>query len=919
MKSLILRKTRLAFGLTALMPAVFVGSIGLAQTTKTSDVKEVKTMEKFEVTGSYLPQSATAPVVPVSILSSKDIEKTGVTSNLLEVLKKTMPQLAGNANLGTNNANIGSGSTNGGSQIALRNLPTLVLINGRRAAISPVAGRGGYEFVDVNLIPLAAVERVEVVTEGASALYGSDAVSGVVNVVMKTDYQGLEIGGGYGFSPNSGNWAERHGHLVGGVSNGKTSITISGDYYRSDPLFQYERDFSKTIYGTATFAGVISIGGNYYLLNPKLNAPPSGHVPISTLVSQGVYSGPYTSTTIQKFFNLANAVTLLGRNERKSTTAAFNHKISDNLEAFGDFIYSSTQNFSQLNGQPFNAALSAMDPTNPTDVAIVGRNRFVDKPRKYYFNTDAIRGVAGLKGKIGEDWSWEAAANYGDSRQSTENPNLIDTNARIAAVSSGTVKLTSYNNTEAAQNSILGTAFVNYLSKLSTYDFLVRGKLFDLPAGSVNTATSIQLQRSSLSVSSDRNSNADSFGWDSGVAITPFSKGRSVWSEVLELQVPLIGKQQKIPFITQLDFDGAVRHDDYSDVNKKSTVPKYSLRWQPFGDEFVIRTAYSKSFTAPGLYDLYGPTSFGFTSTLTIPAYNSSGVATGATATGQANSRTGANKNLEPATSDNFNVGFVYSPKMFKGLTFEADYFHVNRYKIQGTVGSSTILRSVERYGSASPYAGQVKISSGGTSNAYFDSGKSITASGQVSSAGLDQVYVSDQTINLGGQKVDGFDVSARYDKNVEQLGRFDIGTKISIYNHYKIQGLPTDNYDEYSNLVSGNFNTLPDWRSYTTIGFTRNKISFQLAHIYVPSLYDISGVEGVNTHVDDYHQFDLQGSYVFGSRIKSLSGLSFTFGVENIFNKFGPASPSNTQANIDTGLYGALGRKIYGSFVYKF
>ena len=293
------KKSRVALRLSALVATLLVKSTGHAQTPASAPTTEVQTLEKFEVTGSYLPQSAIAPVIPVTTLTAKEIEATGVKSNLLEVLKKTMPQLAGNTNLGTNNANVGSGSTNGGAQVALRNLPTLVLINGRRAAISPVAGKGGYEFVDLNLIPLAAIERVEVVTEGASALYGSDAVTGVVNIVMKTDYQGLEIGGSYGYSPNKGKWAERGADIVAGVSNGKTSVTVSGDYYRSDPLFQYERSYSTPIFGTATFAGALSIGGSYYLLNPSLNSPPNPgtHTPIATLVAQGVYAGPYTSTT----------------------------------------------------------------------------------------------------------------------------------------------------------------------------------------------------------------------------------------------------------------------------------------------------------------------------------------------------------------------------------------------------------------------------------------------------------------------------------------------------------------------------------------------------------------------------------------------------------------------------------------------
>ncbi len=905
--------------LSAASAGLFLTSAS-AQTAPAASTTDVTTLEKFEVTGSYLPQAALAPTVPVTVLSAKDIEATGVNSNLLEVLKKTMPQLAGNTNLGTNNANVGSGSTNGGAQVELRNLPTLVLINGRRAPFAGVAARGGYEFVDLNLIPLAAIERVEVVTDGASALYGSDAVSGVVNIVMKTDYQGLEVGGGYGYSPNQGNWAERHGHLVAGVSNGKTSISVSGDWYRSDPLFQFERAYSNPIYGTSTFAGVIVVGSSYYLLNPSLNAPPAGHLPIATLVANGVYAGPYTSTTIQPFFNLANKPTLLGRNERKSATLAFSHKINDKLTAFGDFIASSTSNFSQLNGQPISATLAATDPNNPTDGTIVAANRFINVPRMYFFDTNALRGVIGLKGTIDSNWSWEAAANYGENRQNSVNPGLIATSARITAVASGLLDLTARINSDAALQAVVGSAYVNYLSKLATYDVLVRGKLFELPAGNVNMAGSLQVQRESLSLNSDRNSNVNTFGWDSGVSITPSAMGRNVYSEVLELQVPLISKSMSVPVVNQLDFDGAVRHDDYSRVQKKSTVPKYSIRWQPFGDELVVRGTFSKSFAAPSLYSLYGPSSLGFTSVLTVPGYNSSGVATGVTASGQANSRGGSNLNLTPETSENTTAGFVYSPKKLKGFSIAIDYFRVNRYGvIYSGIGATTILRDVEKLGAASLYASHVKIGPGGNSSAYFDTGNPITAPGQVTGAGLDHVYVNDQTINLGAVKVSGADMNIKYTFNVEKVGKFTINNTLTAYRHWSIRSLPTNGFTEYSNYVSGNFNTIPDWRTYTTFGYTRGKFSAQIAHTYVPSLYDYSGVEGVNTHVNDYTQYDLQAAYIFGSEVKYLTGLTVTLGMDDVFNKFGPTSPSNTDAHIDTGLYGALGRRIYGSFSYKF
>jgi len=159
---------------------------GFAQAANSAK-SDTTTLDKFVVTGSLIPIAAGSPAIPITVISAAEIEKSGVSTDLLEVLKKNQPNFYGAGNIGAENGNVSSGSTNGGSAVALRNRSTLVLINGRRAAISPVLASGGASFVDVRIIPIAAAERVEVLSDGASATYGSDAVSGVVNIILKTD------------------------------------------------------------------------------------------------------------------------------------------------------------------------------------------------------------------------------------------------------------------------------------------------------------------------------------------------------------------------------------------------------------------------------------------------------------------------------------------------------------------------------------------------------------------------------------------------------------------------------------------------------------------------------------------------------------------------------------------------------------
>jgi iron complex outermembrane receptor protein len=192
-------------------------------------------LEAFVVTGSNIPTAADSIAVPVTILGQADLERSGVNTNLLDVLQKTVPSFAGAGNLGVTNGNTAANNTYGGSQVSLRSLSTLVLLDGRRVPDNGASARGSRAFVDVNQFPLAAIQTVEVLTDGASAIYGSDAIGGVVNVKLRHDFRGLEIGGRYAFSGRDGNYSERSGYLVAGVNRDRLSVTVSLSNSRLTP------------------------------------------------------------------------------------------------------------------------------------------------------------------------------------------------------------------------------------------------------------------------------------------------------------------------------------------------------------------------------------------------------------------------------------------------------------------------------------------------------------------------------------------------------------------------------------------------------------------------------------------------------------------------------------------------------------
>jgi iron complex outermembrane receptor protein len=263
---------------------------------------EPAALETITVTGSLLPSTPDQVAVPVITLDSKQLEQAGVSTNALEILRKVVPSFAGRSNAGTSNANNDNQRTAGGSQLQLRNLPTLILVNGRRVANSGVGGINGKNFVDVNQIPAAAIDHIEVLTDGASSIYGSDAIGGVVNFILKSDYDGLKAGGRFGGA--TGDYKERSVYLTGGTSIGGFNFTGTASYSKTNPLFQYTREFTSPLYNkTSSIPGVIAAGGVNpgAILAPGVNSPsqlnPTGMSAAATSVNQLIANGTYVPTT----------------------------------------------------------------------------------------------------------------------------------------------------------------------------------------------------------------------------------------------------------------------------------------------------------------------------------------------------------------------------------------------------------------------------------------------------------------------------------------------------------------------------------------------------------------------------------------------------------------------------------------------
>jgi iron complex outermembrane receptor protein len=906
------------------------GANALAQQTADSTSDQTVKLDKFVVTGSYIPAAADeANALPVQVVDSKMITDTGVTSSILDVLRKAVPQIIGANNVGVENGNINSGLTNGGSAVSLRNTTTLVLIDGQRVAFDPVAASGsngsGIQFVDLNIVPVSAVERIEVLTDGASAIYGTDAVSGVINIILKKDFEGTEVGGYYGFTKSDKDGAmhrERSGHIVGGVSNGKTSLTFSAEWTKNDPLLERDYNYTSPVFLTPSYPGVITASnGQYYRLNPSLNAPPTAPTTIANLVAAGVYV-PVDSNDIALGFDLSSRPTFLSSLTKQIASLAFEHKVSDSLTLKATVLYAKTSTFAQLNPQPIVLKVN----TNPgntglpgipfTDPSTTVRNRFLFAGnREYPTDTNAKRGTIEFDGKINSDWSWTAGALYNTSDQVAIGRNQILNSALQNGIATGLINLTAITQDPAlvAQANIFGSSIGVYNSSLLAYNLRATGRLFDLPGGPVSTAFGVDYRKETLSATADMNSIVNPItgtsAWNNGVTISPFDAERNNTGEFLEVKVPITNSDNHIPGLHSLSLDGAIRHEKYSDTGT-ATVPKVSLWWLPVDDQFAVRSTYSKSFAVPSLFNLFGPTSQGATPTLAgLIAYDTSGHPIGVFPNLQGTQQNGSNALLKPSHSTNYTMGFVYSPKALKGFSLAVDYYHIKEIDIPGGLAATTtIVQDVEEFGPASIYAPYVHLGNFGQLG-----GTSVTTPGQLHQNPAD-VYIDQFLANVAVRVQDGFDITLKYEFQTS-YGTFNASSSWVYEHSFRQQPADGQPFQEY--VGNDGFGTLPKFSEYTTVSWSKGAYSASIANRYIDSIVEFADL---TTPIPSFTQFDVQGSADVGKIFPMLKGLNVTVGINNVFNKYPPTDANDfSDPPADTGTYGSFGRFYFTEFTYKF
>lgn len=926
-------------------------------------------LEEIVVTGSLLPTKPGEAAIPIVTLDAKQLEESGVSTNPLEILRKAVPAFAGRSNAGTSNANNNNQNTAGGSSVQLRNLPTLVLINGERVASSAIGGINGKPFVDVNQIPAAAIDHIEVLTDGASSIYGSDAIGGVVNFILKSDVDGLKVGGRYGGA--SGDYRERSAFVTGGTDIDGWKITATGSYQHSSPLFQDARSFTSPLYGkTSSIPGVVA--GGKAILAPGLSSPsqlnPTGSAATATSLAQLIANGTYLATTpaaISNAFDVSQYQTLLLEQEQDSFVANVSKELfGGNAEVFSGLLYSHDKSFTRWLPVPVTGInVPAGAPYNPLTTGFTGVT-FDDlgNPKQFFDSTDAVRANLGLKGDVYQ-WHWETQLVYSlsDLRQQQTNlifkPNVASAiaggyDANGNAVAGGAYSKVyggySINNpltlvpaldpfaraglSAATLSSLYGTELIGARSQLISWDARVDGNLFDVPAGHVALAVGTAFRRESLAGHTDANGrNTDPVTglttgndqlWVGGTFADPFNRSRTISAVFAETRIPLTSKDWSVPGLQSFDVTAALRGEKYSDAGS-SIVPKFGFRWQPFDRQLTFRGNYSKSYSAPSLYSEYGPTD-----TRTV----GSGVIQGAFGNNYANlpfnGEDGNNPNLRPATSVSRSLGLVFQPELVHGLSVTADFSSINLYGYAGGIGFNNILLSINRLGSASPYFNNLGVDgfagSAGATQPFTTPGallKFLTSPAQAN-----RLYVEDRFTNLAVLQERSYTLGTEYVLPWEEVGTWTLSTTGAYFASFKFQDLPGDPFIQYAGASNntGIFGgTLPKLRLFTTVDWAYRDFDVTLNNTYVSGTND-TGANGTSTPtipVASYVAWDLRTAYNWhASRKRESTVMTVALGVNNLTNRMPPLAPrAFLDNNADVATFSPIGRLIYGSVSVSF
>lgn len=882
-----------ASGLALTIAVAAMSSAAVAQTAPDPQDDEATEVGDIVVTGTSIRGVAAAGSPTVGV-DREDITASG-SSNVSEATR-VLPQVL---NLGADESR---SSFTGGAQDAAANSTavrsanlrgigpeaTLLLINGRRFAPNGVIKALG----DLDQIPSAALQRIEVVTDGASAIYGSDAVAGVVNLITRRNFDGAETTLRYGAADGMDQlqFSQTYGRTWDGGG-----LFFTYEHNERSNLSGADRDFAsqnRTARGGSDARPFTAGPGNIVFNGTRYGLPNTNGV--------GLTFGQL-STTANRYDEAANA-DLLPEQERDTFLFNVNHRVTDTLELWYEGFY--TRRDYDLAAPPALFSLSVRN-TNPWFVgppgaaAVTVEYRLVDDddPNSTGFE-NAQQNAVGFNVDLPSDWRLAAYAQHSVSRGYQDRKNVIN-NAALTAALAATTPATAFNpfgdgtfnrTNNAGLLDIIDANRATFGTNI-TQDLSVKldGPLFDLPAGPVRMAIGGEFHdnafRQSLFATNVIATGATTF---KGIF-----NSRTISSVFGEVFVPLVGEANAFPLVERLELSVAGRWEDYSDFGT-TTNPKVGVIYSP-GSDLNLRATYGTSFRAPSLVDSADQIKNIFIQNITDP--------TSSTGTTRGIFTNGGNSQLGPETATTWSGGFDWRPSFLDGFNLSFSYYKMeyeNRIDVapgnalaQGSVYANLFTRRP----AASDVAGNAAF------NALVAAAfASPDLQNPVEPVTNINVILDGRRQNLGSLKQDGYDIAASYAFDTD-FGDWRVGldvAKVLTVERQGAAGLPTvDVLDTIGNPV--------DLRVRTSLGWRMGGWSANAFANYTDSYLNTAITP--NVEVDSLTTYDLTASYTFeGDGL--ASGVRVSVNALNVFDEDPPIALNGT-FSWDSQAASAIGRFI--------
>jgi len=833
---------------------------------------ETEEVERIEITGSHIKRTSMEGPSPVSSLSQEDIQKSGVT-DLISLFTK-LP-ISGQGTFSTQ-ANSSDDTANGGSSVSLRGLgadSTLILINGRRVSVSPFAKGIDTAFVDINNIPLAAIKRVDILKDGASATYGSDAVAGVINIILRDDVDGAEITAKMGATADGGG-EEQSVSLVFGNNTEKTSHTFILEYFNREEVLYSDRSYSAS-------ANQAARTGDPDAVDFRSSAGIPGTIALADDPSNrliDMYGNDTCSPEDQDFennlcrYDYAPHMSMIPASERFSWNYMGKYEINDTIRAFAELNGQNSKSTVRGAGSPsFNELTMDGDNENhpfadmPThefyQQDLTMRRRTVDiGNREKRVDSDYYRAILGLQGEI-KDWSWEAAYSYIKSSSVERGVNGFPNKRRTQeAIDSGLWDpFEPSSNSQEALDYIETTTTRVGKSTMESLDFKISGALMDMPSGELMLAVGTEYREESISDNPD-----DQFlrGEVFGTEATQANGSRDNLAIFSELAIPVID---------DLEIQLAVRYEDYSDFGT-TTDPKISFLWSPT-DDFSLRGSYGTAFRAPSLHQLGLGRTDESPNLVDTPRCDAIGDQDRACDSQEYTTVFEGNSGLGPEESKSYNLGVIYN--ITADLNFTVDYYN---YDITDIIDSDT-QNLVNNFG-LDPNIVERRATS-----IPNDPGEVI--------------QINDSYQNIGDLQTSGFDLDVRYNLDTN-AGSFKFGYVLN----YVLS------FEDYKNTKEGGFEQ-PQMRWTTSVDWLLNDFGARAAINYIDSFEQEASLK-LSQKVDAMVTLDASMNYY------GFEDLVLTVGATNLTNEEPPFAYHDFMG-FAVNVHSGQGRFAYAQATYKF